>query len=206
MKKYFITALVSSLIFITLFAQEGKKKALTTANYEQATKALSFNTGKLVFRNEVNPNWMDDDKFWYSVSTPDGMEFVLINAADGNRKTGVDKKTILPDATEKAPTPSQGGRRNFSNEVISPDGKKAAFIKDWNLWIRDLATKQETALTTDGVKDFGYATDNAGWKNSDRAIILWSPDSKKIATFQQDQRNVSDIITKCSASGICWYF
>ena len=51
-----------------------------------------------------------------------------------------------------------------------------------------IATGTETQLTTDGVKDFGYATDNAGWKQSDNAILLWSPDSKKIATFQQDQR------------------
>jgi dipeptidyl aminopeptidase/acylaminoacyl peptidase len=43
------------------------------------------------------------------------------------------------------------------------------------------------------VKDFGYATDNAGWTKSDRAILVWSPDSKKIATFQQDQRNVGEM-------------
>ncbi len=71
---------------------------------------------------------------------------------------------------------------------ISPDRKLGAFIRDWNLWVRDLATGVETQLTSDGVKDFGYATDNAGWKHSDSAILLWSPDSKKIATFQQDQR------------------
>ena len=74
------------------------------------------------------------------------------------------------------------------NSVLSPDGTKAAFIRDWNLWVKDLASGRETQLTTDGVKDFGYATDNAGWIHSDRPILLWSPDSKKIATFQQDQR------------------
>ena len=74
------------------------------------------------------------------------------------------------------------------DEVRSPDGRKAAFIRAWNLWVRDLATGRETQLTTDGVKDFGYATDNAGWTRSDRPILLWSPDSRKIATFQQDQR------------------
>jgi dipeptidyl aminopeptidase/acylaminoacyl peptidase len=79
------------------------------------------------------------------------------------------------------------------NEEISPDGKKAAFIRDYNLWLRDLGTGKETQLTTDGVKDFGYATDNAGWKKSDGPILFWSPDSRKIATFQQDQRNVSDM-------------
>jgi dipeptidyl-peptidase 4 len=72
--------------------------------------------------------------------------------------------------------------------TLSPDHKLGAFIRDWNLWVRNLDTGAETQLTTDGVKDFGYATDNAGWKHSDAAIVLWSADSKKIATFQQDQR------------------
>lgn len=78
-------------------------------------------------------------------------------------------------------------------EVLSPDRKKAVFIRDFNLWVRDTGTNKETQLTTDGVKNFGYGTDNAGWRKSDRPVVLWSPDSKKIATFQQDERNVSDM-------------
>jgi len=75
----------------------------------------------------------------------------------------------------------------------SPDGKSEAFIRDWNLWVRDVASGAETQLTTDGVKDYGYATDNAGWKHTDEAILVWSPDSKKIATFQQDQRKTGEM-------------
>jgi len=78
-------------------------------------------------------------------------------------------------------------------EELSPDGTKAAFIRDYNLWVRDVASGKETQLTTDGERDFGYATDNAGWIHSDRPILLWSPDSKKIATFQQDQRGVGEM-------------
>jgi dipeptidyl aminopeptidase/acylaminoacyl peptidase len=89
---------------------------------------------------------------------------------------------------------ANGNNRRMNNpEVLSPDGKRAAFIKEYNLWVRDIASNQQTQLTTDGIKDFGYATDNAGWKGSDAAILLWSPDSKKIATFKQDQRNASDM-------------
>jgi dipeptidyl-peptidase-4 len=73
---------------------------------------------------------------------------------------------------------------------VSPNGKKAAFVRDNNLWVRDVASGRDTQLTSDGVTDFGYATDNAGWTHSDHAIVAWSPDSKKIATFQQDQRKV----------------
>ena len=79
------------------------------------------------------------------------------------------------------------------NEVLSPDKKRAVFIRDFNLWVRDVATDKESQLTTNGVKDFGYATDNAGWIRSDRPIVLWSADSKKIATFQQDQRGVGEM-------------
>jgi dipeptidyl-peptidase-4 len=87
-----------------------------------------------------------------------------------------------------------GGRRaNGSPPEISPDKTKAAFIRDYNLWVRDIATGKETQLTTDGVKDYGYATDNAGWQQSDNPILVWSPDSKKIATFQQDQRKVGEM-------------
>ncbi|MBS1806064.1 MAG: DPP IV N-terminal domain-containing protein [Acidobacteria bacterium] len=77
--------------------------------------------------------------------------------------------------------------------TLSPDRKLGAFIRDWNLWVRNLESGAETQLTTDGVENFGYATDNAGWKHSDSAIVLWSADSKKIATFQQDQRKTGEM-------------
>ena len=86
-----------------------------------------------------------------------------------------------------------GRRRGVGLEVLSPDGNKAAYIKDWNLWVRDVASGKSTPLTTDGIKDYGYATDNAGWTSSDGAVLRWSPDSKKIATFKDDQREVGNM-------------
>jgi hypothetical protein len=86
-----------------------------------------------------------------------------------------------------------GRRRGGGIEVLSPDGSKAAYIKDWNLWVRDVASGKTTQLTTDGIKDYGYATDNAGWTSSDGAVLRWSPDSRKIATFKDDQREVGNM-------------
>jgi len=113
-------------------------------------------------------------------------------------------------AVDTNPAPSTGGQRGGGGRggrggggggrggaggggAASPDGKSVAFIRDYNLWVRDVATNKETQLTTDGVKDYGYATDNAGWTNSDNPVLQWSPDSRKIATFQQDQRGVGDM-------------
>jgi hypothetical protein len=50
-------------------------------------------------------------------------------------------------------------------------------------------------------QEYGYATDNAGWIHSDNAILLWSPDSKKIATFQQDERGTGDMYLVSTAVG-----
>ncbi len=77
------------------------------------------------------------------------------------------------------------------NSVLSPDSTRAAFIRDYNLWVRNLTTGEDVQLTTDGVEDFGYATNNAGWVKRDSPVVSWSPDSKKIATFQHDGRGVS---------------
>ncbi len=124
---------------------------------------------------------------------------IAFTVAGKKWKYNLQGATITADDTAPAPAEAEG-RTGAGNrgpgagiEAISPDGKKAVYIKDWNLWLRDMATNKQTQLTTDGVKDFGYATDNAGWKSSERAIVRWSPDSKKIATFKQDQRNVSDM-------------
>jgi dipeptidyl-peptidase 4 len=88
------------------------------------------------------------------------------------------------------------------NSSTSPDGRYAAFIRDHNLWVRDLTTGQDAPLTTDGVRDFGYATDNAGWVHSDRPVLTWSPDSRRIATFQHDGRGVRDMVLASTNVGV----
>ncbi len=80
------------------------------------------------------------------------------------------------------------------NSLLSPDSTNAAWIKDYNLWMTDIATGAETQLTTDGILDFGYATNNAGWVHNDRPVLTWSPDGQAIATFQHDGRGVRDMV------------
>lgn len=75
----------------------------------------------------------------------------------------------------------------IDHQAVSPDGKQFAFVRDWNLWIRNIATGKETELTTNGVKDDGYGDHAKG-----NAIVSWSPDSKRLVAFRQDQRGVRD--------------
>lgn len=113
-------------------------------------------------------------------------------ADDGRLDVTANDKHYLCDLSGKGACEAKPEQEEPA--VSSPDKTREAFIRDWNLWVRDTATGKETQLTTDGVEDYGYATDNAGWTHSDRAILVWSPDSTRIATFQQDQRRTSEMV------------
>jgi dipeptidyl-peptidase 4 len=77
-------------------------------------------------------------------------------------------------------------------EVLSPDGRRAAFLRDHDLWLREVQTGTEVRLTDDGTLHHGYATDNEGWRRSARPALTWSPDSRRIATYRMDERGVGE--------------
>jgi dipeptidyl aminopeptidase/acylaminoacyl peptidase len=200
MKRILLLAAVSVSALSAAGAQSAR--TYTNADYDRATKQLAPWLANLTSGGTVAANWLSDDRMWYR----NGNTVVLVDPAKRTKVTcTADHSNCpgVPAGAETAPGGRGGGRGGrgggggrggaAGNAVMSPDGKRAAYIKDYNLWVRDVATGQEKQLTTDGVKNFGYATDNAGWASSDRAILLWSPDSKKIATQQQDERNVGEM-------------
>ncbi|NTE03642.1 prolyl oligopeptidase family serine peptidase [Agrobacterium tumefaciens] len=181
MNKYWLT-ITACAVAVTANAQ---KKTFTVQDYARAESFMGYNTSKFIDNLISQPNWLAGDQFWYTKKTAKGSENYLVDPA---------KKTkTLTTAYGNDASPAAGRRRGGGSEVISPDGKKAILIKDYNLYVKDVGSGKLTQLTTDGIKDYGYATDNAGWKHSNGPILRWSPDSKKIATFQQDQRNSKDM-------------
>ncbi len=147
---------------------------------------MPYNTTPLVLHSGVRPAWVQgdsSDRFWYRTTTEKGSEAVLVDPVKATR-SACDLPVCQASDRDDPARPPAASRY----DELSPDRKTLAFVRDWNLWVRDVASGRETQLTRDGIKDFGYATDNAGWTRSDRPILKWSPDSKKIATFQQDQR------------------
>ena len=80
--------------------------------------------------------------------------------------------------------------------VISPDGTKGAFVRDYNLWVRDLSAGEERALTIDGREFFEYACGSRAWgiySNFYGVEARWSPDSKYLFSYQVDNRLVKSI-------------
>ena len=171
------TACVLTIFLMTTsFAVAQNKRVLTTADYDRATKMLGPSLNGLVVGGDANATWLPDGRFWYVRTTLSGTENVVIDpvkktrevvatppaggpdaaagrggrgarggggggGARGGRGNGVAlNKTCGPNVTgtSAAPTPS-----------MSPDGSKAIFICDWNLWVHDMASGQNRQLTTD---------------------------------------------------------
>ena len=179
-------AFIFILIVAAPIAHGQGAKIFTDADYRHASAMLNDSVNKFI-DNAIQPKWLPDARVWYRSLTENHAEYKLFNPADSKMITTATKKELFA----KAKATEQPKESN--DTVLSPDGLYGAFIRDWNLYIKEKTTGKEKALTTDGIKDFGYATDNAGWIHSNRPVLSWSPDSKKIATFQQDQRHVSNM-------------
>ena len=160
----------------------------TLVDAAKGTKGPAFDHVKLAKALTVAGARGESDPHHLTLSDLGFKDAVVIVSAAGTKYRCDLSGAGSCTATAKAPQKRGPGRQHAPEVAVSPDGTKGAFIRDWNLWVRDEASGKETQLTTDGVKDYGYATDNAGWQRSDSPIVVWSPDSKKIATFQQDQR------------------
>ena len=82
---------------------------------------------------------------------------------------------------------------------VSPDKKQALFVRDYNLWLRNLSSGEERALTQDGNKDYAYAAVSSAWgmkfDPTPLPQALWSPDSQWAFTLQRDTREVKTLPT-----------
>lgn len=78
---------------------------------------------------------------------------------------------------------------------FSPDGKKVAFVRDNNLFVKDLETGTETAITTDG-KQNHIINGSTDWVYEEEfsfaKAFYWSPDSRRIAWLRFDESGVKE--------------
>lgn len=88
---------------------------------------------------------------------------------------------------------SHNGKQRLT--TFSPDGTMVAFVRDNNIYIMDLATKEEKQITFDG-KINSIINGTTDWVYEEEFGITqgfyWSPDSKKIAFYRFDESHVKE--------------
>src|SRR6185436_10860232 len=154
--KRILLALFTVRALATAGAQQ--PRTFTTADYDRAAKQLAPWLATLTTGGNVAANWLSDDRMWYR----NGNDVILVDPAKRIKVTCTADRANCPGVPPVSETNAQGGRGGgrggrgggggrggaAGNAVTSPDGKRAAFIKDYNLWVRDVATGQEKQLTT----------------------------------------------------------
>lgn len=88
---------------------------------------------------------------------------------------------------------SEGGKMMYA--TFSPDGKKVAFVRDNNLFVKDLGSNTETQITKDG--EFNKIINGAvDWVYEEEFTMSrgfeWSPDGNKIAFYKFDESKVKE--------------
>lgn len=81
--------------------------------------------------------------------------------------------------------------------TFSPDGNKVAYVKDNNLYYKNLQTGKVTTVTTDGEKN-AIINGNCDWVYEEEFEFTrafdWSPDGKYLAYYRFDERKVPQYI------------
>ena len=90
---------------------------------------------------------------------------------------------------------SIAGGKKCSYATFSPDGNQVAYVRDNNLFVTDLVSMKETAISTDGEfnKVINGSTDWVYEEEFEFAkAFFWSDDSKKIAYYSFDETSVKE--------------
>lgn len=79
--------------------------------------------------------------------------------------------------------------------IFAPDGKKIAYVKENNIYIFDITSKENTQITTDGKKN-AIINGITDWVYEEEFSFVrafdWSKDSKKIAYIRFDETQVPE--------------
>jgi len=132
--------------------------------------------------------WVDDDHYIEVRKDDAGKE----SAVSVDVISGKTSPYIHPDYTD-IEIPDVGKAQNVT---MSPNAKYAAYTRGNNLYVIELSTKKEKAITTDGKE--GILNGYASWiyyeeilgRPSHYKAFWWSPDSKSIAFMRFDERSV----------------
>lgn len=129
----------------------------------------------------------------FSLSS-DELKILISTESEQIYRRSSKENNFIFDRQNKSITPlSKAGKQMHAS--FSPDGKKVAFVRENNLFLVDLISGKEKAITTSG--KFNHIIHGAcDWVYEEEfsfaKAFQWSPDSKKIAYYTFDETKVPE--------------
>lgn len=116
----------------------------TRADYERSA-TLRKAVEQTVFRDQLQPHWLDADHFWYQVATGrERREFVRVDAELGKRSALFDHARLAQALTEKLRRKISADALPLKNLSVESDFKQIAFTVDQRRFRCNLATYELT--------------------------------------------------------------
>jgi len=113
--------------------------------------------------------------------TPGGRHLLVTAVGGAPQLLDLESDTLQPITHEKWP---------IRNTRVAPNGRLVGFVRGYDLFMVDLLSQRETALTTGGTEFMRSATpDTMGDLLCDSGF-WWSPDSSQIAYLQTWEKDV----------------
>ena len=97
---------------------------VSAVDYARAEKFAPYNTTRLVY-GTVRPSWLKDDRFWFRNATPEGSEFVLVDAATGKRSTLFEHSKLAAALSSAANASYEAKHLPFEQIELSPDEQES---------------------------------------------------------------------------------
>jgi dipeptidyl-peptidase-4 len=181
--------LVVALFQVTSGAQD---RLRTMPGYQQYQKVSQEIPGALKL-GSLSVTWSADGRsFDY---TRDGKRYRYDVAARSASEIGAAEAQSRPGGRGRGVQGAPERGRQFDS-ASAPNGALKAFYRDRNLWLTDAAGGGEVAITVDGSeKDrikYGTASWVYGEELAQRTAMWWSPDSRKLAYYRFDEKQVPD--------------
>ena len=116
---------------------------------------------------------------------------------------------VLLDLKTMAQRPLVTGDQEIEDPKFSPDGAWVSFVREWNLWVVNVASGETKAITSGGSEEI--LKGKLDWVYPEELDLTtaywWSPDSSKIAFLEMDERPVTryPIIDMSSGAGATEY-
>ncbi len=164
--------------------REGRSKQIWTYAIEDETEELIFSSGDHTFPGS-------DEAFSYRTSQWAGDELYLLFQTNFEKiwRNSGKADYFYYSLEEKSMQPIV---EDAFTAQVSPGGKMVGYGKDGDLFTFDLASGKHTQLTSDGADK--YYNGRFGWANEEEFGLVqaweWSNDSRFIAFWQSDEREV----------------
>ncbi|MEJ2540413.1 MAG: DPP IV N-terminal domain-containing protein, partial [Gemmatimonadota bacterium] len=85
----------------------------TATDYARAESFLGWHAGSLVSGDQVDPQWLEGDRFWYRSRIVGGHEFVLVDPSVPSRRAAFDHARLASALSVAADTSYVAGRLPF---------------------------------------------------------------------------------------------